>query len=48
MSFEDYIADTIGGGLSRKKATVKKATRTAEDIMAEFMPLVEIDQRKGG
>lgn len=48
MSFEEFIEETMGGGLKQIAKPAKAAKRTAEDIMAEFMPLVGLDQKKGG
>ena len=48
MSFEEFIAETTGSGLQQVAKPAKTAKRTAEEIMAELMPLVELDQKKGG
>lgn len=44
MDFEDFIKQTFKPGAP----TPKKQKRTAEDIMAEFMPVVEADKKRGG
>lgn len=46
MDFEEFLQSTLEAGEAPTKKTEKK--RTAEDIMAEFMPLVEADRKKGG
>lgn len=46
MDFEEFMQSTLeASGVPSKK---QKEQRTAEDIMAEFMPLVEADRKKGG
>lgn len=47
MDYEDFINQT----LSPKAETPERVTtqkKTADEIMAEFMPLVETDRKKGG
>ncbi len=46
MDFEEFMQSTLeASGAPSKK---QKEQRTAEDIIAEFMPLVEADRKKGG
>lgn len=46
MDFEDFLQSTLEAGKAPSKEQIKQ--RTAEDIMAELMPLVEADLKKGG
>lgn len=46
MDFEEFLQSTLEAGEAPPKK--QKKQRTAEDIMAEFMPLVEADRKKGG
>ena len=46
MDFEDFLQSTLEAGKAPSKE--QKKQRTAEDIMAELMPLVEADLKKGG
>lgn len=45
MGFEEFLQSTFEAGDNPPKEPQKQ--RTAEDIIAEFMPLVEADKRKG-
>ena len=46
MDFEEFMQSTLeASGAPSKK---QKEQRTSEDIMAEFMTLVEADRKKGG
>lgn len=45
MDFEEFMKLTTSPGEAPKPKIQK---RTAEDIMAEFMPLVEADKQRGG
>lgn len=45
MDFEEFVNQTLSLTEPQKKQKKKKS---AEDIMAEFMPLVEADRKKGG
>lgn len=46
MDYDEFVANV----LSDEPATQPKAEkkRTAEDIMADFAPIVAADKRKGG
>nr|DAP39826.1 MAG TPA: hypothetical protein [Caudoviricetes sp.] len=46
MDFEEFINITLSDKAAPKAAPKKE--RTAEDIMAELMPLVEADKQRGG
>lgn len=47
MGYEEFLNSVLDP--SNTAAPVKEhKQRTAEDIMAEFMPLMEADKRKGG
>ena len=46
MDYEQFLK-TVFSEDNSLPPTAKKE-RTAEDIMAEFMPLVEADKKKGG
>lgn len=46
MDFEEFLQSTLEAGKAPPKK--QKKQRTAEDIMAEFIPLVEADRKKGG
>lgn len=46
MDFEEFLQSTLEAGEAPTKMQNKQ--RTAEDIIAEFMPLVEGDRKKGG
>ncbi len=46
MSFEDFLQSTLEAGEAPQKK--QKKQRTAEEILAEFMLLVEADRKKGG
>lgn len=49
MDFEEFLQSTLDAETAPQKKQVKqKKQRTAEDIMAELMPLVEADRKKGG
>lgn len=50
MDFEEFMKITTSPGEAPKPKTQKPKTqkRTAEDIMAEFMPYVEADKQRGG
>lgn len=45
MSFEEFVNQTLSPSEPQEKQKKKKS---AEDIMVEFMPLVEADRKKGG
>lgn len=46
MDFEEFINTTLSDKAAPKAAPKKE--KTAEDIMAELMPLVEADKQRGG
>lgn len=46
MGFEEFLQCTLEADKAPQKK--QKNQRTAEDIMAELMPLVEADRKKGG
>lgn len=46
MDYEEFINETLKTPTTEPKKAKKK--RTAEDIKAEFMPLVEADRQRGG
>lgn len=46
MDFEEFLQSTLEADEAPPKKP--KNQRTAEDIMAELMPLVEADRKKGG
>lgn len=47
MDYEEFINQTLSPTTeSAERATTLK--KTADEIMAEFMPLVEADRKKGG
>lgn len=45
MDFEEFMKQTTSPAATPKPKIQK---RTAEDIMADFMPLVEADKQRGG
>lgn len=47
MGFDEFIASTLTDSNTTAK-TAQKEKRTADDIMAELMPLVTADKMKGG
>lgn len=48
MDYEEFINLTLKAPTATTAPQKPKKERTAEDIKAEFMPLVEADRRKGG
>lgn len=46
MDYEEFISQTLELATAPIKPTKKK--KTADEIIAEFMPIVEADRRKGG
>lgn len=48
MDYEEFINLTLKTPTTAPAPKMPKKERTAEDIKAEFMPLVEADRRKGG
>lgn len=44
MDFEEFVNQTF----EPSAVSNKKQAKTAEDIMAEFMPIVEADKMRGG
>ncbi len=46
MEYDEFIKLVLSDSDTPQPETKKK--RTAEDIMAEFMPLVEADKKRGG
>ena len=46
MDYEEFINSAFD--TPQKPAEIKNTKRTAEDIMAELMPLVEADKQRGG
>lgn len=47
MDYEEFINQTLlPKAETHECVTTRK--KTADEIMAEFMPLVEIDRKKGG
>lgn len=46
MDYEEFINQTLITPSTEPRKPKKK--RTAEDITAEFMPLVEADRQRGG
>ena len=46
MDYPEFLASVLSDEPAPQPKAKQK--RTAEDIMAEFMPLVEADKKKGG
>lgn len=46
MDYDEFIASVLSDKPTPRCEAEKE--RTAEDIMAELMPLVEADKKKGG
>lgn len=46
MEYDDFIKSVFSDSNAPQPKASK--TRTADDIMAELMPLVEADKKKGG
>jgi hypothetical protein len=46
MDYTEFIASVLSDKPTPQREAEKE--RTAEDIMAELMPLVEADKKKGG
>lgn len=46
MDYEEFISQTLKPETAPIKPTKKR--KTADEIIAEFMPIVEADRRKGG
>lgn len=46
MEYDDFIKSVFSN--SEKPKQKPQKTRTADDIMAELMPFVEADKKKGG
>lgn len=46
MDYEEFINQTLEPATAPIKPTKKE--KTADEIIAEFMPIVEADRRKGG
>ena len=46
MDYAEYVKTVLSDAPVPQPKAEKK--RTAEDIMAEFMPLVEADKKRGG
>ena len=46
MDYAEYVKTVLSDAPVPQPKTEKK--RTAEDIMADFAPIVEADKRKGG
>lgn len=46
MEYDEFIKLVLSDSDMPQPKTKKE--RTAEDIMAEFMPLVEADKKRGG
>lgn len=46
MDYAEYVKTVLSDTPAPQPKTEKK--RTAEDIMADFAPIVEADKRKGG
>lgn len=46
MDYEEFINQTLEPVTVQIKP--KETKKTADEIIAEFMPLVEADRRKGG
>lgn len=44
MDFEAFVEQTLKPGTPPPK----KKKRTAEDILAEFAPMIEADKQRGG
>lgn len=47
MSYEEFLKKTLNSANTPEEQT-EKAVRTAEQIEAELMQLVEMDRKKGG
>lgn len=48
MDFEEFVNQTLSPSSRTEPQKKHKKKKSAEDIMAEFMPLVEADRKKGG
>lgn len=48
MDFEEFINQTLSPSSPAEPQQKHKAKKSAEEIMAEFMPIVEADRKKGG
>lgn len=48
MDYEQFLKAVFSPQTPAPKATKAKKVKTADEIMAEFMPLVEADRKKGG
>lgn len=48
MDYEEFINLTLKTPTAAPEPQKPKKKRTAEDIKAEFMPLVEADRQRGG
>lgn len=46
MDFEEFMETTLSGAAAQSAAPKKQ--RTTEDILAELMPFVEADKKRGG
>ncbi len=48
MDFEEFINQTLSPSSPAEPQQKHKAKKSAEEIMAEIMPIVEADKQRGG